>query len=204
MKDLSKVVANNLIKFRTMFGLTQKELAKKINYSDKSISKWERGDGLPDLAVLVMLSEIYNVDINVFLNKNTEEQKIELPQNYLKKKHVLISTLSAGLVWFVATIVFVTLFMIKSTESIAWLAFVGAVPVSSIVLLVFSELWGNTGLNILFSSIIIWGVIVFICLINSISKLWTLCTIGIILEILVVLWFIFKHKFKNKNGSTKT
>ena len=194
MKDLNKVVANNLIKYRMIAGLTQKELAKKINYSDKSVSKWERGDGLPDLAVLVKLSEIYGVEITAFLNENTEDQKLELPQNYLNKKHILIAILSVGLAWFVSTIVFVTMFMIKSTENFAWLAFIGAIPVSGIILLVFSEIWGNNVLNIIFSSIINWGTIIFVCLIYSIDKLWTLCTIGVILEMLVICWFIFKHK----------
>ena len=198
MKDLNKVVANNLIKYRLLFNLTQKELANKIHYSDKSISKWERGDSLPDLAVLVKLAEIYNVEITAFLNENTEDQNIELPANYLKKKHILISMLSAGLVLFFATIVFVVLFMTKSTEDYAWLSFIGAVPISSIVLLIFSELWGNNFYNILFSSILIWGSIVFTCLIVGISKLWTLCFIGLVLEILVIAWFIFKIKYRNK------
>ena len=200
MKDLNKVVANNLIKYRLLFNLTQKELAKKINYSDKSVSKWERGDSLPDLAVLVKLCEIYNVEINVFLNENTEDQKIELPEKFYRKKHFLISILSAGLVWFVATIIFVALFMTKSTESFAWLSFVGAVPASSIVLLVFSELWGNNLSNIIFTSIINWGSIVFVCLIFSINKLWTLCFIGVILEILIILWFMFKNKYNKKSN----
>lgn len=196
MKDLNRIVANNLIKFRVISGLTQKQLSQKIHYSDKTISKWERGDALPDLAVLVKLSEIYSVNINSFLNENTEDQNIELPNNYYKKKHLLISALSAGLVWFFATIAFVVMFMTKSTENFAWLTYVCAVPVSAIVLLIFSEIWGNNILNIIFSSIIIWGTIVFVCLLNSIDKIWVLCSIGAILEILVVIWFIFKQKFK--------
>lgn len=195
MDNLNSVVSKNLIKFRTLAGLTQMELAKKINYSDKSISKWERGDGLPDLAVLVKLSEIYGININEFLNQNTPEQEVVISKKYTNKKHLLISILSSGLVFFVATIVFVVLFMINTTASFAWLSFIFAIPVASIVLLVFSLLWGNNYLNALFSTLILWGIILSICFTVSIDRIWILCVLGIIFEFLIVFWFIFRHKF---------
>lgn len=201
MDNLNSVVSKNLIKFRTLAGLTQMELAKKINYSDKSISKWERGDGLPDLAVLVKLSEIYKININEFLNQNTPEQEIVISKEYTNKKHLLISILSSGLVFFVATIVFVVLFMIDSTASFAWLSFIFAIPVASIVLLIFSLLWGNNYLNALFSTLILWGIILSICFTVSMDKIWILCLLGVIFEFLIVFWFIFRHKFSRHRKS---
>lgn len=202
MDNLNSVVSKNLIKFRTLAGLTQMELAKKINYSDKSISKWERGDGLPDLAVLVKLSEIYRININEFLNQNTPEQEVVISKKYTNKKHLLISILSSGLVFFVATIVFVVLFMIDSTASFAWLSFIFAIPVASIVLLIFSLLWGNNYLNTLFSTLILWGIILSICFTVSMDKIWILCLLGVIFEFLIVFWFIFRHKF-SRHGKSK-
>ena len=58
-----------------MAGLTQKALAKKLNYSDKSISQWENGDRIPDFSVLVELSELYNIKVDDFLDTATPEQK---------------------------------------------------------------------------------------------------------------------------------
>lgn len=204
MDNLNSVVSKNLIKYRTLAGLTQMELAKKINYSDKSISKWERGDGLPDLAVLVKLSEIYGININEFLNPNTPEQEVVISKKYTNKKHLLISILSAGLVFFIATIVFVVLFMINSTASFAWLSFIFAIPVASIVLLVFSLLWGNNYLNALFSTLILWGIILSICFTVSMDRIWILCVLGIIFEFLIVFWFIFRHKFSRHTKSKES
>lgn len=200
MENLNSVVSKNLIKFRTLAGLTQVELAKKINYSDKSISKWERGDGLPDLSVLVKLSEIYNININEFLNQNTPEQEVIISKKYINKKHFLISILSSGLVFFIATIVFVVLFMIQSTSHFAWLSFIYAIPISSIVLLIFSLMWGNNILNTIFSSLILWGIILSTCFTVHTSEIWILCAVGIIFEFLIIFWFIFRNKFSRHSN----
>lgn len=63
-------------------GLTQKQLAEKLNMSDKSVSKWERGICLPDVTVYLELCEILGISINEFLAgedipKETIEQKAE-------------------------------------------------------------------------------------------------------------------------------
>ena len=48
--------ARNLLAYRKARGLTQSQLAEKLNYSDKSISKWERGDVLPDIVTISMIA----------------------------------------------------------------------------------------------------------------------------------------------------
>lgn len=72
--DLIKT--GNLIRqLRIEHSMTQKELADKMNISDKTISKWERGLGCPDVTLLAQLSQILSVNINEMLegdlNKNT-------------------------------------------------------------------------------------------------------------------------------------
>ena len=56
---LRKTIAENLVYYRRHKGLTQAALAETLNYSDKSVSKWERGEGLPDITVLYLLAEFY-------------------------------------------------------------------------------------------------------------------------------------------------
>ena len=141
MENLNEIVANNLIKFRIQAGFTQLELAEKINYSDKSVSKWERGDGLPDLPVLVALSKIYNVSVNDFLT-NTQTVKVT-NKTCEKKSKLIVAFLSTGLVILLASICFVVLFLIGATKNYAWYSYLFAIPVCFIVLLVFSEIWGN-------------------------------------------------------------
>jgi len=201
MENLKKVLSQNLIKFRLNAGLTQLQLAEKLNYSDKSISKWERGEGMPDISVLVQLSEFYGVTLNDFVSDNSKTSV--LPKKSLNLSHTFITTLSTGLVWFIASICFVVLFIIPSTKAFSWLSFIYAIPVSGIVLLVFSCLWGNEIKNIIASSIILWGSILSICLTVSISSIWILCVIAIFFQILIVVWFIFV-RFKKQSKILKT
>jgi len=52
IKDFNKIIGHNLLKLRKNMKLTQMEVAEKFNYSDKSISKWEKGESLPSVDVL--------------------------------------------------------------------------------------------------------------------------------------------------------
>lgn len=201
MENVNLIIAKNLIKYRTMAGLTQLELAQKINYSDKSISKWERGEGLPDVLVLIELSKIYNITLNDFL---IEERNVKPATKQAEKKSkLLVSILSVGLVVLVASICFVTLFMIPSTKNYAWYSYLFGLPVSAIVLLVFSEVWGNRYLNTLFSSVIVWGIILSICVTVNIDDIWIICIIGIVLTVLIIFWYLLRHVTIQKNAAIK-
>ena len=58
-------------------GMTQKSLADLMNISDKTVSKWERGMGLPDVSLLVELSQIFGVNVDILLtgNMNVSDEK---------------------------------------------------------------------------------------------------------------------------------
>ena len=64
--DCSKV-GKLIFGLRKEKGMTQKQLADAMNISDKTISKWERGLGCPDVSLLRGLSEVLNVDIEKIL-----------------------------------------------------------------------------------------------------------------------------------------
>ena len=67
MDELKNIVASNLIELRVASGMTQSQLAEKINYSDKSVSKWERAEAIPDVAVFVILWLMERVVWQIFL-----------------------------------------------------------------------------------------------------------------------------------------
>ena len=96
-------LAKNLVHYRKLAGLTQLELAQKINYSDKSISKWERAEGAPDIYVLKRLADFYDVSVDALLSG---EEEPPMPNHFQQKRRILITFLSVGLVWLVATFVF--------------------------------------------------------------------------------------------------
>ena len=73
-KSRNEIIAENLAMYRKLHGLTQSELAEAIGYSNKSVSKWERGDGMPDILLLLSLSEIYGITVSELIGQ-TEKCK---------------------------------------------------------------------------------------------------------------------------------
>ena len=78
-KPKNEVLAQNLALYRKLHGFTQAQLADAIGYSDKSVSKWERGEGTPDIFLLLTLSEIYGVTVSELVGqtekcKDTQEK----------------------------------------------------------------------------------------------------------------------------------
>ena len=200
MEELNNIIAKNLIKYRTQAGYTQVALAEKISYSDKSVSKWERGESIPDIAVLLKLAKIYGITLNDFVEEE-KEPIIKQTKTLHKKKHLLISLISAGLVWVIAGIVFTTLFIFPELKGWSWLVFIYSIPVSGIVLTVFSHMWGKTYAQILSASLIVWGIVLSICLSIKNPRIWTLCIFGGVAEVLVIMWFIliyYLRYLKNK------
>ena len=64
---LRKTVAKNIAQYRKAHHDTQLDLATKLNYSDKSVSKWERGESLPDVYILSQIAELYGVSVDFLL-----------------------------------------------------------------------------------------------------------------------------------------
>ena len=57
-----------IYELRNRKGLTQKELAEQCNVTDKAVSKWERGEGCPDVTVLPKLAEVFGVEVESIMN----------------------------------------------------------------------------------------------------------------------------------------
>ena len=199
-KSTNMIIAENISKFRKQNNLTQFELSQKLNYSDKAVSKWERGESLPDIGILMQIADLFGVTINDLCYEQKTDSKFAKPKN-AKTKHTYISILSVGIVWLVATIVFAMLLAFTPNLPKKWLAFIYAIPVTGIVLCVFNSVWGKRVFNSIFVSIIIWGVLLSVCLTANFSNINWLYLIGVPLEILTIIWYCFKaqitHKFSN-------
>lgn len=193
MENLNLVIAKNICEYRKKCNLTQSELANLLNFSDKSVSKWERGESIPDINVLMEMCKIFGININDL----TSEHKSYKLTSFLKRNRILIPIISAGLVWLVATIIFVVLLLFAPNVSKKWLCFIFAIPLSSIILLIFSWIWGKRWMRLLFESIITWTTLLCICL--SVSKnVWYLMLIGIPVQVLAVLWYFMRRKKDTK------
>ena len=190
LEEFKTIVAQNLVKYRRIAGFTQLELAEKLNYSDKAVSKWERGETVPDVYVLKQLAEIYNISVDEFLSKKEEKQKMPFSiKRAFKNKHFIITSLSTSLVWLIACICFVVLRLVN-LGNIAYMSFIYAIPVSSIVCLVLSSIWSSQKwVSGIFASITLWTVFLSIFLSFSLPNLWIIFIIAIPLQFLLVLWY---------------
>jgi len=97
--DIKDNLAINLTKYRKAYGLTQAELAEKLNYSDKAVSKWERGESVPDLYVLKQIADFYSVKIDTLISEPKKE-RIQVAKS-ISKKRATICLCATGLVWLV-------------------------------------------------------------------------------------------------------
>ena len=201
LESLKQTIAKNLISFRTSRGLTQSELAQKINYTDKSVSKWERGLGVPDVLVLKELADLYGIKVDDFLTENENTSKIVLADKDKRGSRLLITLLSAGLVWLIATLVFVVLLWLKIER--AWLSFIVAIPVCFIVLIVFSSLWGKIWQRAICVSVLVWTI----ALAGFLIFYWTdselLFLLCIPVQVLVIMWYALVYIIKKKKNKIK-
>jgi len=203
MKDLKKIIKNELIKYRKNAKLTQLELAEKLMYSDKNVSKWERGDAVPDVVILKQIADIYGVTVNDMLEETDEiaesiaEPKVKKEKKKtFNKKQILITSLSVILVWLVAIVGYGIMAFTPIKDS-AWMIFIVAIPASFIVLLVFTSIWCTNLLNALTVSFLIWSTAVAIHICVPVPEIWLIYIVAIPLQVLDVLWFTFRKVNKN-------
>lgn len=197
MSELKDVIAENLTRLRQQAGLTQLQLADMLNYSDKAVSKWERGESIPDLRILIQLADMYHITLDDIVKRQPEEAV--KPKLHLVKKHILITLLSVGLTWVLATGIFLIFYLISSVSHYAYLSFVCAPFVSAVVVTALASVWFNRLTIAIFVSAIIWFVVliihVFLALFTK-MEVWPFYIVAAGMELLVVGWFILRKLYR--------
>lgn len=180
---LKKTIAENIAYYRKEIGLTQSELSEKINYSDKSVSKWERAEGIPDVLVLTELADLFGVTLNDLVSterkKNTKVKRV--------KNRAFVTLLSAGIPWLVAAVIFCILKIVAPDCAFSGYFFVYAVAVSGIVATVFTSIWFSHVFQLISVSMIIWGVAVSVHL--SLPGAVSIYILAIVMQLLSLLWY---------------
>jgi transcriptional regulator with XRE-family HTH domain len=213
-EKLKAILGSNIVSYRKQQGLTQAGLAEKLNYSDKAVSKWERGESMPDVLTLVQVADLFGISVDDLLtdpNSLPEEKsavvgKMEKAvERTLKRKADKLSILglSSLLVWFVALLLFVIISSLGIAKS--WLAFFYAVPANAIVLLSLLSAWHDFRWNKTLVSVIVWGCLLSLymsLLIFLKVNIWKLFLLGIPGQLAIFLWFrLFRKQPKEeKNG----
>lgn len=187
-EKLREYFARNLAHYRKALGLTQIELAERLNYSDKSVSKWERGDGLPDLAVTAQIAEIFGLTVNDMI---AEKPKRRLMTT---RNKIIITLLSMGVAWLVATILFFICEIIFPSIKVWWLFYIYAIPISAIVGIVFSCIWWKKIHLFASVSTLIWSLALCVMLTVSVPKIYLIFIVAAVLQILALLWFLIRKQ----------
>ena len=204
-------IGANIAYYRKRAGLTQAGLAEKLNYSDKAVSKWERGDSVPDVLTLMQIAGLFGVKVDELLGDvdalpekigTLERAMTQVSEKALKRKanKNIILALSSTLVWFVALLAFVVLSTLSIPHS--FLPFLYAIPANAIVLLSLRSAWHDFRWNKALISAIVWGSLVSIY--ASIFALldfnaWKILLLGIPGQIAIFLWFRMSQHPKEEN-----
>ena len=193
MDDLKKVVAGNIIKLRTSMNLTQAQLGEKLNYSDKSISKWERGESVPDVFVLKTIADMAGVTVDYIITPHDPDEEVQIEAKGPRYSRRFITlTVLAG-IWALAVLVFVVLWLCGIFN---WLVFIYAIPVSLITLLGLNSVWGDRSWNLYIISGLVWGIICSIYLTAIRFNWWQLFLLGIPAQIIIIFAFSIRRKPK--------
>jgi len=197
MDEIKISVAKNIAEYRKKHNLTQLQLAEKLNYSDKAVSKWERAEAVPDIYILRELAKLFGITVDELIGSSKPKKKKESRPGLTlsTRNRVIIVLLSVGLVWLVATLVF-SILNWASLRWDNWLMFIYAIPVSTIVGIVFNMMWGKRITNTALVSVLIWTVAlsIFLTFRAYDITLWLIFIIGIPLQVLTILWLFLKRK----------
>ena len=198
--ELKLVVASRLIRLRQEHGMTQAELGAKLNYSDKTVSKWERGESVPDAFVLLRLAEMYDTTVDALLRNDApwqdpvEKQRAQERALAPKFSSTVVTLVAIMSIWTMAVVMFVIFWLV--TDTLQWMIFASAVPLSLITLLVLNSIWNKGRHNMLIIMGLVACVVTLVYLFLLTRNPWQLFLILIPAEVLVFLCFRIRRREK--------
>jgi transcriptional regulator with XRE-family HTH domain len=184
---LRKTIAENIAFYRKRSGDTQQELAEKLQYSDKSVSKWERGESTPDVLTLARMAELYHISVGDYLRQEKVPKKA--------RSRILILLLSIGIAWLVFSALFVASCLSGVLKHYAWILFIYAAAVSCILCVIFARLWAGKTLRAIAVSALVWSIGLSIVFSIGVDKALLLILCGV-MQVLVLLWFLLPERMR--------
>lgn len=198
MDTMKNNFAKKLLALRTDAGMTQWELGEKLSYSDKTVSKWERGEAIPDAAVLKRIGQLFSVSVDYLLDDGVTAPDSALPaeptparfSNYPSITRVVL----AG-IWTAALLVFVLLWIILDKRF--WSVFLAALPLTFIAFLVFNSVWNRGKGNYwIVSALVLSLLAVAYLMILPLKNAWQLFLLAVPAELMVYLSFRIRNRKK--------
>lgn len=186
MEDIRLILADNLTKLRKKHKLTQVELAHQLGFSDKSISKWEQGDTIPDIETIKKIADLYGISVDSLLEEKPQEDEIDTKERKrIITNKIVITLLAVTVVWTSSIVLFTIVNILYNAYY--WQSFVWALPASSIIILIFNSIWGKKRYNYLIVSILLWTLCLSVHLQFLNYTLWLLYIVAIPAQIAIIL-----------------
>ncbi len=196
MENLNLIIAENLVKLRKNAKLTQLEFSEEVKYSDKSISKWEKGESIPNIEVLKFIADYYKITLNDLTDANldlSENRDIkEMEEKVSKYNKLTVSLLFISSIWIVATTIFVYSELISGSN--AWIVFIISVPASFFLGWIFSLLWGTKKTSLILLSSFVWTALATFYIVFLPYNLFAIFFIGVPIQAAILLSGIIKNK----------
>ena len=192
--NFKSIVAQNIYYLRTQNSMTQFELGEKLNYSDKAISKWERGDSIPDAYVLKKMSELFGVTVDYILSEHTEHERKLEP----KKTKMSLAMLANVIMISIATVALLVFVIIAIADkgNYQWQIFIYAIPAIIIVGIVFSVILKSKIMGVISVSGLCWSILLVIYFalwsFRNDYATWMILLLGLPIQLIV----IFSYKMR--------
>ena len=189
--DIKTTVANNLTALRKSRNMTQADVAKALNYSDKSVSKWEHADSLPDISILTALCDMYGVTLDYLTHEDAAEQAAFIKGKNEKSNisnRITIILMAMTFVFLISTVIFVYSILNENSPKPLWEAFVWAIPVNSLLLVYFNHNWIKSRFFKTFLlTLLCWSLLLCVYLQFFALNLWLIFILGIPVQIIILL-----------------
>jgi transcriptional regulator with XRE-family HTH domain len=160
--ETKDIIAGNIIGLRKKKGLTQAELAAQLGFTDKAISKWERGLSLPDAPTLQELATFFGVDVNYLFTAHVYDPLDKESEQKLRRKEIWIKAIYIGslfLIFVILSAILLSAIADIYDETAKIRAYLFILPGLAFLALLINVAFGHNGrMNLILSSLLTWAL----------------------------------------------
>ena len=204
MKDIKEVFAENLSQLRKSAGFTQSDLAEKLNYSDKAVSKWERAEAVPDVSVLIAIAFLFGVSVDFLVKEHTAEETEKIYSDKRANVGLIVTLITFMALMLCQIVVYLSLSGVGDPTDRFLFCIVYPLPLWAIAATVFMAIWGEPKFLVLPVSalILLLTVDAFLLVKFLTGSYFFLIFVALVpAELIVFLSFKLKKDFKRVNNN---
>ncbi|MBO7614530.1 MAG: helix-turn-helix transcriptional regulator [Bacilli bacterium] len=191
MSTIKENIANNIAELRKMNHMTQQDLAEKLNYTDKAISKWERGESTPDIESLSALAKMFNLTVDDLLNETFDKEQTLRKEKIRLSKSISKIALGVLTIWLIGTVVFVYNVIRNNIPNGLWMSFIWPIPASSLLVAIVAFLRKYKMVISIAASITLWTglMAIFLQILVMGGNIWIIFLVGVPLQAIIIITY---------------